>query len=107
MNDMSNHKLRWGKYKGKHLKDVPNDYLQWILNNQPNIFKGKMLAYVKIRLGIPKDKYQVTVTDSIGTDGTYVVEAYNKKQAMWQCMKEFNIKCTQSHHGTEFDIQKL
>lgn len=107
MNDMDNHKLRWGIHKGKHLKDVPTEYLQWILTNKPGIFKGKMLVYVKMRLGIPKDKYQVIVTDSIDTDGTYVVEAYNKKQAMWQCIKNYKIQCTQSYHGTEFDIQKL
>lgn len=107
MNDMANHKLRWGKYKGKHLKDVPNSYLQWILDKKPDILKGKMLVYVKMKLGIPKDKYQVIVTDSVGTDGAYVVEAYTKKQAMWQCTKQYNIICTQSYHGTEFDIQKL
>lgn len=49
MNDMANHKLKWGKYKGKHLKDIPDDYLKWVLENT-DIFKGKMLVYVKTRL---------------------------------------------------------
>lgn len=107
MNDMSNHKLKWGKYKGKHLKDVPDNYLKWILTNQPDIFKGKMLVYVKTKLNYPKDKYQIKVTDSVSTDGIYIVEAYNKKQAMNKCIKQYNIQCTQSYHGTEFEITKL
>lgn len=107
MKDMANHKLRWGKYKGKHLKDVPDDYLRWILDNKPDIFKGKMLVYIKTKLGYPKDKYQVKVTDSVGTDGTYMVEAYTKHQAMNQCIRQYNIQCTQSHYGTGFDIIKM
>lgn len=101
-NDMENHKLKWGKYKGKHLKDVPNDYLKFILENT-DIFKGKMLVYVKTKLNYPKDKYQVEVRDSVGTDGKYIVEAYNNHQAINKCKKQYNIQCTQSYHGTEFN----
>ena len=107
MNDMANHKLKWGKYKGKHLKDVPDDYLQWILTNQPNIFKGKMLIYVKNKLNLPKNKYQITVEDSIGTDGIYEVEAYTSNQAINTCKKQFKIQNTQSFHGTSYNIKLI
>ena len=107
MNDIANHQLRWGKYKGKLLKDVPDDYLKWILTNQPNIFKGKMLIYVKNKLGLPKDKYQVIVEDSIGRDGIYEVEAYTSNQAISICQKQFKIRNTQSFHGTSYDVKKL
>lgn len=106
MNDMANHKLKWGKYKGKHLKDVPDDYLKWVLEST-DIFKGKMLVYVKTKLNYPKNKYQVTVTDSVGTDGTYIVEAYHPKQAISECKRQYNIQSTQSYHGTEFDVKLL
>lgn len=107
MNDMSNHKLKWGMYKGKHLKDVPDDYLRWILNNKPDVFKGKMLVYVKTKLNLPKNKYQVKVEDSVGTDGVYIVEAYHPKQAKGKCIRQYNIQITQSYHGTTFDITKI
>lgn len=103
---MTNHKLKWGKYKGKHLKDVPDDYLLWLINNT-NTLKGKMLVYVKTRLNLPKDKYQVKIEDSVGTDGTYVVEAYNKHQAKNVCIKQYKIQITQSFHGTTFVITKI
>lgn len=106
MNDMANHKLKWGKYKGKHLKDIPNDYLLWLINNT-DILKGKMLVYVKTRLNLPKDKYQVKVEDSVGTDGIYIVEAYNSHQAINKCKRQYNIQVTQSYHGTTFDVTKI
>lgn len=106
MNDMANHKLKWGKYKGKHLKDVPDDYLKFILNNT-QIFKGKMLVYVKTRLNYPKNKWEVTITNSVGTDGVYIVEAYNEHQAINKCKKQYNIRVTQSYHGTEFSTIKI
>lgn len=107
MNEIANHKLKWGKYKGKPLKEIPDNYLKWILNNKSDIFKGKILVYVKTKLNFPKEKYQVKVTDSLGTDGIYIVEAYNKHQAMNKCIRQYNIQCTQSYHGTEFEINKL
>ena len=107
MNDITNHKLKWGKYKGTCLKDIPDDYLQWILNNKPDVFKGKMLVYIKTRLKYPKDKYEVTVTDSVGTDGVYIVESYNNQQAINVCKRQYNIQCTQSYHGTEFSVKKF
>lgn len=106
MNDMANHKLKWGKYKGKHLKDVPDDYLKWVLENT-DILKGKILVYVKTKLNYPKNKYEVTVTDSVGTDGTYIVEAYHPKQAIGRCKRQYNIQGSQSYHGTEFDVKLL
>ncbi len=107
MNDMSNYKLKWGKFKGVYLKDVPDDYLLWILNNKSDVFKGKMLVYIKTRLNLPKDNYQVKVEDSVGTDGTYIVEAYNKYQAINICKRKHNIQITQSYHGTSFDVTKI
>jgi len=106
MNDMSNHKLKWGKYKGKHLKNVPDDYLLWVINNT-NIFKGKMLVYVKTRLNLPKDNYQVKVEDSVGTDGVYIVKAYNEHQAINVCKRQHKIQGTQSYHGTTYEATKI
>jgi uncharacterized protein (DUF3820 family) len=93
MNDMANHKLRWGIHKGKHLKNVPDDYLKFLIE-KTDILKGKMLVYTKTRLNYRKDKYQVKVTDSAHTDGTYIVEAYNRKQAIGKCIRQHKINIT-------------
>jgi uncharacterized protein (DUF3820 family) len=103
MNDMANHKLKWGKYKGTHLKDIPDDYLKFIID-KTDILKGKMLIYAKSRLNYPKNKYKVTVIDSVNSDGTYDVEAYNSNQAIWICQKKYKIQNTQSYHGTSYDV---
>ena len=29
-------KMPWGKYKGFYLKDVPNDYIRWVVMNYDN-----------------------------------------------------------------------
>ena len=59
MNNIANHKLKWGKYKGTCLKDIPDDYLQMLFN--PSYYKDKL-----------KDKYlsedcylQPTISDVI------------------------------------------
>lgn len=97
--------LKFGIHKGKPIKEVPDDYLKFLLSK--NILKGKLLFHCQIRFDLPKTKYQVQVTDSVNTDGIYTVEAYNRKNAMNQCIKQHNIQCTQSFHGTEFNITEL
>lgn len=97
---MKDIKLRFGKYKGKMLKDVPNDYLRWAIS--ANALKGRALLYAKIKTGYPKDKWKVTVEDSIGGDGEYFVDAYSFDDAIRQCQRQYRIQSTQSYHGTSF-----
>ena len=102
---MENIKLRFGKYKNCILKDIPDSYLKWALDN--NIFKGKILLYIKTRLKAPKDTFQVTVEDSVTGDGTYTVKAYNSNQAIKVAKKENHIQNTQSFCGTIYSVKKL
>jgi hypothetical protein len=48
--------------------------------------------------------FTITVEDAIVGNGTYTVKAYNKQHALNICMKQNNIQCTQSHHGTNICI---
>jgi len=98
-------KLKFGKYRNKALKDVPKDYLKWAIDN--NVLKGRAMFYAKQKLNYPKDKYQVTVEDSIGGDGTYIVEAYNQTNAIHICKHKNKIQNTQSFCGTTYSARKL
>lgn len=100
-----NIKLKFGIHKGKELKDIPDDYLMFLLSK--DIIKGKLLFYCQVKFNLPKKTFSVTVTDSVGTDGTYTVQAYNKKHAISVCRRENNIQNTQSYHGTEYDIVEI
>jgi hypothetical protein len=95
-------KLNFGIHKGKEVKDVPDDYLKFLLSKKK--VSGKMLFHCQVRFNLPKKTFLVTVTDSIATDGTYKVQAYNRKHAMSVCRREHNIQNTQSEHGTEYWI---
>jgi uncharacterized protein (DUF3820 family) len=105
MNDLGELKIKFGKYKGTKLKDIPDNYLNWCILN--NILKGKQLVYAKTKLKYLKDKFKVIVEDSAGTDGTYIVEAYYPRQAQDICRQQYKIRITQSFHGTSFDVTKL
>ena len=98
-------KLKFGKYKGTKLKNVPIDYLKWCVDNE--VLKGKALLYAKQKLNYPKDKYQVTVEDSVNADGVYIIEAYDKRTAINICQKDNNIQNTQSFCGTSYFCTKL
>lgn len=98
-------KIHFGKYKGIELKNIPDDYLLFIYNK--GISRGKIKVYTQWRLNLPKNKYHVTVTDSVNTDGTYFVEAWNPKHAISEVKKSFKIQITQSFHGTEFDVKLI
>jgi len=98
-------KLNFGIYKGQEVKDVPDDYLKFLLSKKK--ISGKLLFYCQLRFNLQKKTFSVTVTDSVGTDGTYTVQAYNKKHAMTLCRREHNIQNTQSEHGTEYDIIEI
>jgi uncharacterized protein (DUF3820 family) len=100
-----NKKMSYGKFKGSAYKDLPEHYLKWLVSN--NAAKGKLLMYCNYRLNLPKKNYQVTVTDSIGGDGIYIVQAYTKNDAMHVCIRENKIQSTQSYHGTEFEITEI
>lgn len=100
-----NIKLKFGIHKGKELKDIPDDYLRFLLSK--DIVSGKLLFHCQLRFNLPKKTFSVTVTDSVGTDGTYTVQAYNKKHAISVCRRENNIQNTQSYHGTEYDVLEI
>lgn len=99
-------KLKFGKYKGTALKDVPVDYLNWAVNNT-GLIKGKALDFAKEKLNFPKERYKVIVKNSVNSDGQYVIEAYNAKEAIEKCQKNNKIQCTQSFQGTEFSVIEL
>lgn len=100
-----NIKLKFGIHKGKELKDIPDDYLRFLLSK--DIVSGKLLFHCQVRFNLPKKTFSVTVTDSVGTNGTYTVQAYNKKHAISVCRRENNIQNTQSYHGTEYDVVEI
>ena len=100
-------KLKFGKYKGTQLKDVPVEYLNWALDNTSGMLKGKALEFAKSAVGKPMERFKVTVRNSVNSDGEYIVEAYSLKQAVEICQRTYNIKCTQSFDGTEFSVVKL
>jgi len=95
-------KIKFGMHKNKMVKDIPDDYLKFLLSK--DILTGKLLFHCQVRFNLPKKTYLVTVSDSVGTDGTYTVQAYNTKHAMTVCRKEHNIQSTQSYHGTGYSI---
>lgn len=98
-------RMQFGKYKGRDIEKVPDDYLKWCLKN--NALRGKALTYAKRKLNQPKDKYRVTVEDAVVGDGIYIVDAYSRKDAINMVMSENNIRCTQSYHGTSFCAVKI
>jgi hypothetical protein len=98
-------KIKFGKYKGSLLKNIPNDYLKWCIENEA--LKGRAMFYAKQKLNYPKEKYEVTVEDSVNGDGVYIVEAYNTTHAMHVCQRENKIQNTQSFHGTSYSVIKL
>ena len=100
-----NIKLKFGKHKGTMLKDVPENYLKWCVDN--DTLKGRAMFYAKQKLNYPKDKYQVTVEDSVNADGVYIVEAYNDTNAIHICQRDNRIQNTQSFCGTSYSVVKL
>jgi hypothetical protein len=59
-----------------------------------------------------KTKFQITVTNSLNQDGSYIVEVENekslaktKRKALFQCKKENKIQGSQS--GTEYHIRLI
>lgn len=89
MNRTSNIKLKFGRYKGKAIKDVPTEYLKWCI--RMNVLRGRALRYAKYKTNYPTDTYKIT------TDGSaYCVQAYDKHDASRQ------------YYGKEeFKVEKL
>lgn len=100
-----NIKLKFGMHKGKQLKDIPDDYLKFLLSK--DILTGKALFHCQVRFRLPTKTFLVSVSDSAMLDGGYVVQAYNKKHAMTVCRRQYNVQNTQSFHGTEYTITQL
>jgi len=100
---LENIKIKFGKYKGFMLKDLPDDYLDFLLKK--GILRGKIKFYTQIRLNSRKEKYKVTVTDSVNNDEEYEIEAYNSTHAINEVVRVNKIQCTQSFHGTIFRTQ--
>lgn len=100
-----NMNVPFGKYRKTELKNVPDDYLKWLFLN--GFLKGKILLHYQVRFNLPKNKYSVTVTDSIRQDGVYIVDAYSAKNAISQCQVIHKIQNTQSFHGTGYSVQRI
>lgn len=98
-------KIKFGIHKGKQLKDVPDDYLKFLLSK--NILRGKALFHCQVRFNLPKSTFSVTVEDAAVGDGVYTVLAYNKHQAISVCIKEYKIQGTQSYHGTTYSAELI
>ena len=91
--------LRFGKYKGIMVKDVPRDYLKWALKK--DLLTIKQTRYAMIELGLPKRRYLGTVTE-LGSDNyTKIIEAYTSRDAMSLLIRE----CP--HRGGSYNIKKI
>lgn len=95
-------KLKFGVHKGKELKDIPDNYLRFLLSKE--MLKGKILFHCQVRFNLPKKLFTVTVENAIVGNGTYTVSAYNKNHAISVCKKEYNIQNTQSFQGTTYIV---
>ena len=62
--EADNYTLPFGKYKGMKLKDVPNDYIEWMLGNKADERMKKLIA---LATGIvePTPEEQSEILDSI------------------------------------------
>jgi len=98
-------KLRFGKYKNKPIKNVPDSYIKWMIEN--SVAKGKLLIYCKTKLDYPKDTFKITVEDAVSGDGVYFVDAYTNDDAIQKCKVINKIQVTQSYHGTSFTAEKI
>lgn len=102
---LENIKIRFGKYKGKQLSEIPNEYLKFLYDK--GILKGKIKFYIQQKLNLPKSEFKVKVTDSLGQDGIYKILAWNEKHAISETKRQFGIQITQSFHGTLFEVNTL
>ena len=98
-------KLRFGKYKGMMIKNVPDSYLKWCIDKK--VLVGKALLYAKQKLNYPKDKYKVEVENAVMGDGTYFIDAHSKDDAIVKVKIKYKIQITQSFYGTSFNVIKL
>ena len=97
-------KMRFGKYRGDYASDVPDYYANWCIKN--NVVKGKLLEYFKTKLNYPKDRYKVSVEDSVNDmDGDHIVLAYSVDHAI-RIMRR-KVIATQSYHGTSIGAIKI
>lgn len=105
MKQLETIRFNFGKYKGKQLKEVPDSYLKYML--EEGILNGKIKLYAQHKLNVPKGKYKVSVSGSVGQDGEYEIEAYNGDEAINNCIRKYNIQSTQSFHGTEYSVKSI
>ena len=94
--------LRFGKYKGKPIDDVPKAYLKWCVEN--NVLRGKQMIDAKEILDYPKKKYKVVIEGSLNGNGIYYIYAHSKKQALNLVKKENRIKRTQDYRGITYTV---
>ena len=103
MKELSNMKMKFGIYRGTPVKYVPDSYLEFLLRAE--IAKGKLLLYIKRKLNIPKDKYEVQVKDSLNADGLYQIYAHSSKEARDLISKR--VQGTQSYCGTIISSRRI
>lgn len=86
--------IRFGKYKGTMLQDIPDNYLIWLYNND---IKGKIKLHIQYRFNMPKLYFNVK---EINTNQIFKIQAYNEKDAfriasnkmgIYPSIKEFTI----------------
>lgn len=90
-----------GMHKGKPLKDLPLDYLRFLMVD--GYLYGQPLEYVRWRLKDKPDTYLVTVTGSLFDNGSYTVTAYSASDAIRCCRQEYEIV----GQGVSFSVTKI
>lgn len=68
-------KIKFGKYKGTQLQDIPNDYLIWLYNNG---IKGKIKLHIQHRFNMLKTNFKIL---EIYTNTEFSIMAYNLNEA--------------------------
>ena len=96
--------MKYGKYEGKQLKDLPEDYLLWMVKK--GALRGRAMLYAKRKINYPMDTYKVIVENAACGDGEYLVQAHSTTDAIRKCQKENKIQNTQSFDGTGYTATK-
>ena len=81
--------MTFGKHRGKHIRDIPNDYLLWVLDNCGNL-QPTMRREIRIRLGLEPPPRPHSADLTVGR----VLEPWYRKLA-----REFHPDTRGSHLG--------
>lgn len=56
--DADNYVLGFGKHKGKHLKEIPQEYIEWLLGNSNDKYLQKLIE-LELGITLPSEEEQV------------------------------------------------